>query len=168
MPLKTVSTLVSRSRQGFGHVMEDQFVHDRWRELGFDNLLSEEKDYILIWWLVAEVFNGTFAQYFSNETGDHALQALDGLKKCGAIEGARLLQDAMDLFLPYGGYTRDREVRNGHIDQLESEASSPPEGMFRQLSNAFQDSTEPMLSLALKRVKDAYKQEGIELKKTRG
>ncbi len=57
------------------HAMEDQVVHDRWGQLGFENLLREEQDYIMIWWLVAEVFNGTFAQYFSNETGDHAPQA---------------------------------------------------------------------------------------------
>ena len=69
----------------------------------------------MIWSLVAEVFNGTFAQYFSNETGDHALQALDGLKKCGANEGARFWQEAMDLFQPYGGYTTDRDIRNDRI-----------------------------------------------------
>ena len=70
--------------------MEDQVVHDRWRQLGFEKLLPEEQDYILIWRLVAEVSNGTFTQYFSNETGDHAPQALDGLKKCGATEGTLL------------------------------------------------------------------------------
>jgi hypothetical protein len=144
------------------NAMEDQVVHDRWGQLGFENLLPEEKDYILIWWLVAEVFNGTFAQYFSNETGDHAKQALDGLKKCGATEGARLLQEAIDLFLPYGGYTTDQDLRNDRIDHLESQPSAQPEGAFRQVSNAFQDSREPMLGLALERVKEAYKQEGVD------
>src|SRR5262249_47438070 len=113
--------------------MEDQIVHDRWGQLGFDNLLPEEQDHIMIWWLVAEVNNGTFAQYFSNETGDHALQALDGLKKCGAAEGARLLREAMDMFDPYGGYTRDRDVRNDRIDLLEAEPSPKPQGAFRQV-----------------------------------
>jgi Domain of unknown function (DUF4375) len=141
--------------------MEDQIVHDRWGQLGFDNLLPEEKDYIMVWWLVAEVLNGTFAQYFSNETGDHALQALDGLKKCGATEGARLLQEATNLIEPYGGYTSDGDLRNARIDELEAAPSSQPGGAFRQVSNDFQDSTEPMLALALKRVIDAYKREGI-------
>jgi hypothetical protein len=142
--------------------MEDQVVHDRWRQLGYDNLLPEEKDYIMIWWLVVEVFNGTFAQYFSNETGDHALQALDGLKKCGATEGARLLQEAMDLFQPYGGYTTDRDLRNDRIDKLETEPSAQPKDAFREVSNAFQDSKEPILALALMRVREAYEREGIE------
>lgn len=143
--------------------MEDQVVHDRWAQLGFDNLLPEEQDHIMIWWLVAEVNNGTFAQYFSNETGDHAMQALDGLKKCGAKEGARLLQEAMDMFKPYGGYTRDRDIRNERLDLLEAEPSAQPEGAFRQVSNALQDSREPMLGLALKRVMEAYKRKGVNV-----
>ncbi len=137
--------------------MEDQCVHDRWRELGFDNLLPEEKDYIMIWWLHAEVNNGSFHQYFSNETGDHALQALDGLKKCGATVGARLLQEAMDLFQPYGGYTRDWDVRNDRLAQLNAQFEDP----FGQVTIAFYHSKEPMLNLALKRVKDAYKENGV-------
>jgi hypothetical protein len=147
--------------------MEDQVVHDRWGQLGFDKLLPEEKDYIMIWWLVSEVFNGTFAQYFGNETGDHALQALDGLRICGASEGARLLQDAMDLFEPYGGYTADQDVRNDRIDQLEAEPAAQPDGAFQEVSNAFQDSKEPMLGLALKRVMEAYKREGVDISQYR-
>jgi hypothetical protein len=143
--------------------MEDQIVHDRWRQLGFDSLLPEEQDHIMIMWLVAEVNNGTFAQYFSNETGDHALQALNALKKCGANEGAGLLQEAMDLFRPYGGYTRNRDDRNDRVKLLEAERSAQPQGAFRQVSNAFQDSTEPMLGLALMRVMEAYKREGIDI-----
>ncbi len=141
--------------------MEDQIVHDRWGQLGFEKLLSEEQDYIMIWWLVAEVSNGTFAQYFSNETGDHAPQALDGLKKCGATEGARLLQKAMDLFLPFGGYTTDWSLRNHRLDELESRLHGQAEDAIRDLSNAFLDSREPKLALALKRVKEAYKRESI-------
>jgi len=141
--------------------MEGQVVYDRWGQLGFDGLLPEEKDYIMIWWLVAEVFNGTFAQYFSNETGDHAMQALGALKNCGATEGARLLQEAMDLFQPVGGYTTDRDVRNDRIDKLEAEPSAQPDGAFRHVSNAFQEATEPVLALALRRVKEAYNREGV-------
>ena len=142
---------------------EDQLVHDRWGRVGFANLLPEEQDYIMIWWLRVEVNNGTFAQYFSNETGNHAQQALDGLKKCGAMEGVRLLQEAMDLFMPYGGYTPDWELRNRWIDKLEAEAGNMSEDAFRQVSNAFQDSLEPMLTFALKRVHKAYERASMEL-----
>jgi hypothetical protein len=143
--------------------MEDQIIHDRWRQLGFDNLLPEEKDYILIWWLVAEVFNGTFSQYFSNETGDHAVQALDGLKKCGATEGARLLQEAMDLFEPYGGYTKDRFARNDRLDKLEAKIEAQGEDPIQEVTNAFQDSKEPIRGLALTRVLEAYKRDGVNI-----
>jgi hypothetical protein len=77
----------------------------------------------------------------------------------------------MDMFLPHGGYTTDRDVRNDRINELEAEPSAKPEGAFRQVSNAFQDSTEPMLGLALKRVKEAYKRQGVEhsqVRKSRG
>jgi hypothetical protein len=162
-----VNWCVRRYELQFGDTMEDQIVHDRWGQLGFDNLLPEEKDYIMIWWLVAEVFNGTFAQYFGNETGDHAFQALDGLKKCGATEGAPLLQEAMDLFEPYGGYTMDQDVRNDRIEQLEAEPAAQPAGAFREVTNAFQDSKEPMSGLALKRVMEAYRREGVCISKYR-
>jgi hypothetical protein len=142
--------------------MEDQFVHDRWGKLGYEKLLPEEQDYIMIWWLVAEVNNGTFAQYFSNETGDHALQALNGLKQCNAVEGARILQAAMDLFLPFGGYTPDQELRNSRIDKLEAHHKSP-EGVFREISDALQDQN-GILTLALVRVRNAYEQHGIKEK----
>jgi hypothetical protein len=142
--------------------MEDQVVHDRWAQLGFDHLLPEEQDYIMVWWLVAEVFNGTFTQYFSNETGDHAFQALDGLKKCGATEGAQLLQAAMQLFEPYG-YTTDRNMRNDRLDKLEAQIATQGDDPIREVTNAFQDSKEPMRCLALKRVMEAYKRDGINI-----
>jgi hypothetical protein len=117
-----------------GNMIKEQVIHDRWQQLGFEKLLPEEQDYIMIWWLIAEVNNGSFAQYFGNETGDHAGQALDGLKKCGALERARLLQQAMDLFLPYGGYTPDWNLRNDRIDELESHPRTPAQGAFREVS----------------------------------
>jgi hypothetical protein len=95
------------------------------------------------------------------------LQAFDGLTKCGVNEGAQLLQKAMDMFEPYGGYTRDRDVRNDRIDLLEAKPSAQPEGAFRKVSNAFQDSREPMLGLALKRVMEAYKREGVDISQYR-
>ncbi len=141
--------------------MEDQQVHDRWRKLGYEKLILEEKDYIMIWWLIAEVNNGSFAQYFSNETGDHALQALNALKLCNAIQGAKILQEALDLFLPVGGYTSNWELRNELINKLEENCDSP-HGAFREVSDALQDTDEPILGLALASVKLAYVRHGIQ------
>jgi hypothetical protein len=48
-------------KEALVNAMEDQVVHDRWGQLGFKRLLPEEQDYIMIWWLFAEVLNGSFA-----------------------------------------------------------------------------------------------------------
>jgi len=134
--------------------MQDQIVHDRWAELGYPNLLPEERHYILIWWLVAEVANGAFEQYFHNETGNHALQALEGLQLCGATEGARLLQEALDLMQPVGGYTPDQDARYDRIEKLES--ACPDGDVFAAATDGFHATTEPILELAMRRVRAAY------------
>jgi hypothetical protein len=73
----------------------------------------------------------------------------------------------MNLFEPYGGYTADQDVRNNRIDQLEAEPAAQPAGAFREVTNAFQDSKEPMRGLALKRVMEAYKREGVDISQCR-
>jgi hypothetical protein len=141
---------------------KDRFVHDRCEQLGFENLLPEEKDYILVWWLSAEVVGGSFAQYFSNSYGDDALQTFAALKRCGATGDAELLMEALDLFAPVGGYTADRDERNHRLEQLESLPHAQPQGAFCEVSRRLQQSQEATRDLALKRVKDAYRREGID------
>ena len=62
----------------------EELVHESWKNLGYDNLLSEERDYIALWWFKAEVNNGAIHQYFFNSSGDEALRALAALNTLGA------------------------------------------------------------------------------------
>jgi hypothetical protein len=143
----------------------DQVVHDRWKKVGYDHLLPEERDYIRIWWLVAEVSNGTFHQYFFNSAGDEAEEALIALRECGDHHGARVLQDALDILKPYGGYTRNREERQEHLAKMNGSGDSPPrevERQIRKVTNELDDSCDKTLSLGLERVKKAYARVGIQ------
>src|SRR5207253_6180924 len=83
---------------------------DRWGQLGFDSLLAPEREYIALYWLVCEVMNGGFHQYFHNSSGDIAPFAIEGLKAVGATESLRILERALAIF-PSGTYSTDRETR---------------------------------------------------------
>lgn len=48
--------------------------------------------------LEEEVDNGGFNQYFFNIASDFALEALEGYRRFGAIEHARLLRRAIDIY----------------------------------------------------------------------
>jgi len=141
--------------------MDDQIVHDRWAKLGYDNLLPEERDYVTIWWLVAEVHNGAFEQYYHNETGNHAFQALEALKLCGAKEVAIILQQALEIMQPVGGYTRDQDARYDRIEKLES-ATQSEDDLFHSATDAFYETEEPILELAMNRVRSAYTEHGVQ------
>jgi len=117
-----------------GDTSEDQIVHDRGGQLGFDNLLVEEQDYTMIWCLVAEVFNGTFAQYFSNETGDHAQQALHGLEKWGASDIVKALEHSIRrsaMSSPPGPTSNSRWLRRIAIVTLLVVALAVAVGIWR-------------------------------------
>ena len=59
-------------------------IETRWRRHGYDALLPEERDYLLVWWLEAEASNGSLHQYFDNSTGDAALDTLNALRRINA------------------------------------------------------------------------------------
>ena len=50
---------------------------------------------------------------------------------------------------------------------VQGQTGAQPEGAFRQVSNDFQDSREPMRGLALKRVMEAYNREGVDISQPR-
>jgi hypothetical protein len=123
-------------------------LEDRWKRLGFDALLPEERDFILVWWLEAEASNGTLHQYFSNSTGDTAIDALGALDRIGAQCAAKVLCDALKLFGD-GPYPTDRTRRNKTLDSLSTDA-------FSHLTDRLFDESEDVRSLAIDRVGDAY------------
>jgi hypothetical protein len=143
----------------------DQVIHDRWAKLGYDQLMPEERDYIRIWWLVSEVSNGTFDQYFFNSAGDEAEEALIALRECGDQHGARVLQEAMEIFKPYGGYTNDRQERQARLRKINGPGEEPPahvEQKIRKVTDELYDSCDKTLELGLERVKRAYANKGIQ------
>lgn len=123
-------------------------LEDRWKRQGFDALLPEERDFILVWWLEAEASNGTLHQYFSNSTGDSAVDTLGALDRIGAQCAANVLRDALKLF-GEGPYPTDRTRRNKALDSLPTDA-------FSNLTDRLFDESEDVRSLAIDRVGDAY------------
>lgn len=71
--------------------------------------------------LDAEVNNGGFHQYFFNSAGDHAVEALEGLRNMGAEQTATLLQKGIALFGGKGP-SPEREKRMAQLDKFSSKA----------------------------------------------
>jgi len=82
-----------------------------------------------IFWTHAEVSNGGFHQYFHNATGILAPEALDGLRRIGALRFAELLERAMRRF-PRGAPPTDNARRRDDLDSI-------TDGAFRGLDEAF-------------------------------
>jgi hypothetical protein len=90
-----------------------EVLHERWQRLEFEALLPEERDLILLWELHVEVSNGTFDQYICNSSGDHALEAVDTLRRIGLKTVLDILLRVLDA-LP-GGWCFDRDERNRRV-----------------------------------------------------
>jgi len=123
-------------------------LHTRWKSNGFDALLPEEQGYVAVWCFAVEINNGGFHQYFHNNTGDSALQALNALEQSGAKETSSILSKALSAFEPVGGYVADREKRIELLKKL-------PDSFFDTLDNEFYDGQETFMSNVLCRVKQA-------------
>ena len=123
-------------------------LEDRWKRIGYDALLPEERDFILVWWLEAEASNGSLHQYFANSTGDSAIDALAALDRIGAQCAANVFRDALKLFGD-GPYPTDRTQRSKALDLL-------PTNAFSSLTDRLVDESEDVRSLAIDRVGDAY------------
>ena len=130
-------------------------LETRWERLGYDQLLPEERDYLLVWWLQAEASNGTLHQYFSNSSGDHAEEALAALKRLGADRAHRILRKAMAAF-GKAGYSGDRAERNRRLDLIPNQYE-----VFQELTDELFDESEDVVSLAIDRVRSAFEKRGI-------
>lgn len=70
-------------------------------------------------WLVSEVVNGAFPQFFSNSTGVLAPEALIALKRIGLDDAAEITEACMTFFGEE--YPRDRATRASMIDWVWNE-----------------------------------------------
>ena len=95
-------------------------VEPIWEEVSFHgtsdaflsafNMLPEAVgDLFAAHWMVSEVENGAFPQFFSNATGMLAPEAVAALERIGLEDAAQIAGSAMDYFGP--AYPRAREER---------------------------------------------------------
>jgi hypothetical protein len=73
-------------------------------------------------WLVSEVVNGAFPQFFSNSTGVLAPEALIAFRRIGLTDAADITEACMTFF--GDSYPRDRAVRATMIDWVWAETLS--------------------------------------------
>ena len=136
----------------------ERLTNQRWRELGYESLLSEEQGYVALWYLDVELNNGGLHQYLTNSAGDTAPMAVETLDELGLKETSGIIREALRLLDPVGGYVVDRTERWNRVDAL-------PESWDRlaELDKRFYASDERFLDAALGRVANAYARENIAL-----
>jgi uncharacterized protein (TIGR03067 family) len=103
-------------------VFVDSLIKDNDKKQGA--LTAEEQLVERISWLMTEVDNGGFHQFFYNGSGNHAAETAEALRKIGAVETAALLEAGCKLF-PGGAPPRDQAARQAQmesftLDQFES------------------------------------------------
>lgn len=97
-----------------------------------ENLEPWERDYYIVYYLLAEVCNGGMFQYLWNSSGVHAPEAAHALKRWGFDWIAGLVDQAAVLFSTED-YPRNRKAR---IDLLE-EFSEEKQKILESLTSHF-------------------------------
>lgn len=138
----------------------------RWDELGFDSLLPEERDFLILWFLNTETFNGGLIQYFNNSSGDTALQALSALSAAGASQAHDILQQAISALDFVGGYTVDHDLRSDRLMSCDDPLKPNPahRAVDALTDKYFEIAGWPecdFLETTLKRVQKVYDRKGI-------
>ena len=93
-------------------------VCERCYDHGFEALQPAERVAFCVDTLEREVNNGGFSQFFTNSSGDTALETLEALQTIGAPQAAELLRQALAVF-PGSRPSRDRDERTEFIDALD-------------------------------------------------
>lgn len=94
-------------------------VSDKVEKVGLENTSKKEQVMYVLYLLVGEIWNGGFEQYYSNSSGEHALEAYELLIEVGSKNSARILKKANDLF-PGGKPHKDRDIRNAQLEKIPS------------------------------------------------
>jgi hypothetical protein len=94
-------------------------VSDKVQKVGLENTSKREQVMYVLYLLVGEVWNGGFEQYYSNSSGEHALEAYELLLEVGSKNSARILKKANNLF-PGGKPHKDRDIRNAQLEKIPS------------------------------------------------
>jgi hypothetical protein len=132
---------VSQQARGLQMSKEDvieKFNDELWRKLkiigegALDGLDPLEYDAVCLMNFQANVFNGALHAYYSNTSGDFAMDMPDMMRRIGALQVADLLDEANSLFGPDGPH-RDQMKRASQMDQW----SDQEEEKIDELSSRF-------------------------------
>ncbi len=112
------SAKVYPQRIEFDRAAKD-FVGELWDKVAVYDPTYSDRDAAVchVSWLVAEVNNGGFEQFFYNPAGTYALETIDCLKSIGATETAAMLRSACDLF-PNGIPPKEQSERQRALEQF--------------------------------------------------
>ncbi len=95
---------------------EDKFLHD------FLTAAEAPRILFTVHWLQSEVMNGGLGQFFDNDTGVLAPEAVEGLKALGMRAAAIELSKAMKFF--GDPYPRSRLARQGVFERFYEEVGA--------------------------------------------
>jgi hypothetical protein len=124
----------------------DWFNCEFWRTVrgpGIPSLSRLQRDALCVMNFQTDLNNGGMHQYLVNSSGDFAKETPDVLRRIGAEEAARILEELNILFGPEGPPT-DREARMAALLALPKNA----EDRIYALSREFYDAEDRGLSLA--------------------
>jgi hypothetical protein len=132
----------------------------RW-DRGFDMLMPEEQQTIALWWLEAEVMNGTLDQFFWNTSGNLAGLALQGLERLGLPITHAALAGAMAKFDP--PYPENREARHAQLNALEARLGEKTfNALFEVESRVISELPERFVEAAAADLATRYARQGLD------
>ena len=95
----------------------------RFWKMGFSELTKSEQVFVTIWELESEVNNGGFEQYFLNSSGDNSFAVVSSLNSIGAVNAAKIVQEAVSIF-GSNGPSRIHEERTTQVENLSDDNKS--------------------------------------------
>ena len=122
-------------------------IHDRIESHGFESLTKSERASFGLTWFFREAYNGGLHQFFFNDAGKLASDALHGLEMVGAPITAGILRRAMSLF-PDGVVPPEQDDRREYLSEI---LTPEQEKLFDALTREFYQNSEPVAELL-----DAY------------
>jgi len=96
-------------------------------KLPYHEFSPEERVFLHVWELEAEVNNGGFDQYFINSSGDHAAEVVESLEAIGAVQAAAIANKAISVAFGNSPPPEDEGARDSVMRAL-------PEEKLEQLS----------------------------------
>jgi hypothetical protein len=118
-------------------------LYERIKSHGFDSLTPGERASFALTWLFMETNNGGLHQFFFNDAGRLAADALRGLEMVGAPATAGILRRAMAVF-PNGVVPPEQADRRWFLREV---LTPEQEKLLDDLTNEFLDSPEPVADL---------------------